>query len=198
MGYLDTLLRRNREFADDGFNPNLRMMPSGRSLIIGCVDPRVDPMTIFKLEPGEVAIFRNVGGRVNQTLIETMRLLRVVTHAAGGSIGPDSNLILLHHTDCGINHCYYHAPDLLAQHMGVSLEELDALAITDPYKSVAVDIAALRANPDIPGGYTVFGLVYDVATGTVETVVPPAQLRPEEPFDSPEHPGFHLWQRCAR
>lgn len=130
-------------------------------------------MNIFKPEPGEAAIFRNVGGRVNPALLETMALLRAVTRAAGGDIGPGSNLIVLHHTDCGINHCYHHAPKLLAQHMGVALEELDALSITDPRKSVALDVAALNANPHLSAGYSVSGPVYDVATGKVETVVPP-------------------------
>lgn len=54
-----------------------------------------------------------------------------------------------------------------------ALEQLDTLAITDPHKSVALDVAALKANPHICGGYTVSGLVYDVATGKVETVVSP-------------------------
>jgi carbonic anhydrase len=180
MDFLDTLLRRNKEFANDGFNPNLRMIASSKSLIIGCVDPRVDPMDIFKLQPGEAAVFRNIGGRVNPALMETLAILRAVTHAAGGNIGPASNLIVLHHTDCGIKVCYRHAPELLAKHMGVALTELDALAVTDPRNSVALDIAALRANPEIPGGYTVSGFVYDVATGMVETIVPPTMLRPDE------------------
>jgi carbonic anhydrase len=178
MEYLDTLLRRNTEFASHGYNPNLRMMPTSKSLIIGCVDPRVDPVNIFKLEPGEAAVFRNVGGRVNPALFETIALLRVVTKAVGGDIGPGSNLIVLHHTDCGINHCYRHAPELLAQHMGVALEQLDTLAITDPRKSVALDVAALKANPQISGGRTVSGVVYDVATGKVETIVPPMLFQP--------------------
>lgn len=178
MDFLDALLHRNAEFASDGFNPNLRMMPTSKSLIISCVDPRVDPMNIFKLEPGEAAVFRNVGGRVNTALLETIGLLREVTKAVGGNIGPGSNLIVLHHTDCGINHCYRNAPVLLAQHMGVALEQLDTLAITDPYKSVALDVAALQANPHISGGYTMSGLVYDVATGKVETVVSPMLFHP--------------------
>lgn len=62
MDYIDTLIRRSAEFAEDGFDPGLRMMPTSKSLIIGCVDPRVDPMDIFKLAPREAAIFRNVGG----------------------------------------------------------------------------------------------------------------------------------------
>jgi carbonic anhydrase len=180
MDYLDSLTRRNSEFASNGFDANLKMMPSGKALIIGCVDPRVNPMDIFKLQPGEAAIYRNVGGRVNTALFETMALLRTVTQAATGGAGLDLNLIVLHHTDCGIKHCYCHAPKLLARHMGVAEEQLDTLEINDPYKAVAVDVAALKANPNLPASFTVTGLVYDVATGKVEVVVPPAQLRPQE------------------
>ena len=179
MDYLDALLSRNAEFASLGFNPNLKMMPSGRVLILGCVDPRVDPFNIFKLEPGEAAVYRNVGGRVSPATLETLALLRIVAKAAGGKIGPGSNLIVLHHTDCGINHCYRHAPELLAQHMGVALEQLDALAITDPYRSIAYDIEVRKANPRVWGGYTVTGLVYDLAAGKVNVVVPPTLLQPE-------------------
>jgi carbonic anhydrase len=59
--------------------------------------------------------------------------------------------------------------------MGVTTDELDALEIDDPYKAVALDVAALRASPDVSAGYTVSGLVYDVATGKVEIVVPPSR-----------------------
>ncbi len=176
MDTLETLMSRNAEFADSGFNPDLKMMPSSKTLILGCVDPRVDPMDIFKLKPGEAAVIRNVGGRVNPALLETIEILRTVTQAAGRKVGPGSNLIAVHHTDCGIKHGHHHAPGLLAKHMHVEAEQLDALAITNPYKAVAVDIETLKANPHVSEGYTVTGLVYDVATGKVETVVPPTQL----------------------
>jgi len=179
MDYVDSLLERSGDFASDGFNSALKMMPSKKALIIGCVDPRVDPADIFRLEAGEAAVIRNAGGRVNPALIETLAILRAVGKAATGNAEPELNLIVLHHTDCGIKHCYHHAPDLLARHMGVASADLDELAINDPYKSVAVDIEALRANPNISGAYTVSGLVYDVATGKVETVVPPQRLRSE-------------------
>jgi len=51
------------------------------------------------------------------------------------------------------------------------------LAVDDPYAAVAHDVAALKANTQLPGGFIVSGLVYDVATGRVETVVPPSRLR---------------------
>lgn len=43
MDFLETLSRRNAEFAETGFSPDLKILPSRRTMIIGCVDPRVDP-----------------------------------------------------------------------------------------------------------------------------------------------------------
>lgn len=179
MNVIDTLTQRNEAFATSGFSPGLKILPSLATLIIGCVDPRVDPVDIFKLNAGEAAVIRNVGGRVDNTVFQTMAVLRAVAQAAGKDVGAGWNLIVLHHTDCGITGCFHHAPELLAKYLGVSRTDLDALAIADPYQAVAVDVAALKANPLLPGGFTVTGLVYDVATGHVETVVPPAPLRAE-------------------
>jgi carbonic anhydrase len=171
----DSLLRRNAEYAADGFVPGLKMLPAGRTLIVGCVDPRVDPMDVFKLAPGEAAVIRNVGGRVNPALVETLGLLRVVSQSVGARPGAGTHLVLLQHTDCGIRHCKHNARGLLSRHLGVATEALDdALAVDDPYAAVAHDVAALKANPQLPAGFIVSGLVYDVATGRVETVVPPS------------------------
>jgi carbonic anhydrase len=180
MDFLETLAARNADFADHGFAPELKIIPSERTMIIGCVDPRVDPMDVLQLKPGEAVVVRNVGGRVTPALIETMTILRTVAQAAGKDMGAGWNLILLQHTDCGIKGCYHHAPELLAPYMGVPSEELDGLAITDPHTAVGIDIARLRAVSGLPGAFRVTGLVYDVATGTIETVVPAALLRDNE------------------
>ncbi|SAL55504.1 carbonic anhydrase [Caballeronia humi] len=179
MDFLETLASRNAEFAQTGFSADLKMLPSRRTMIVGCVDPRVDPMDVLKLKSGEAAVIRNVGGRVNPALLETMAILRTVSRSAGEDVGAGWNLVVLQHTDCGIAGCYHHAPKLLAKHMGVAEDKLDDLAITDPYKAVALDIASLKANPNLPAAFTVTGLVYDVKTGLVETVVPSAPLRVE-------------------
>lgn len=41
----------------------------------------------------------------------------------------------------------------------------------------AVDVAAIKDNPFLPAEFTVSGLVYDVRTGLIETVVAPSRLR---------------------
>jgi len=179
MDFIETITQRNEEFVRAGHSAELKIIPSTKTVLIGCLDPRVDPTDVFGLKPGEAAIIRNIGGRINSAVVETLTLLPIVSKAAGQEMGPGWNLVILHHTDCGIIGCYKHAPDLLAAHLGVSRSQLDSMAITDPRKAVAMDIAAYKSNPNIPGGFMISGLVYDIATGKIEIIVPPNRLRLE-------------------
>jgi carbonic anhydrase len=179
MDMIESLTRRNETFATGDFTAGLKMLPWGKTVIIGCVDPRVDPVQIFGLAVGEAAVIRNVGGRIDPATLQTMGILRAVAKSQGVEIGEGWNLIVLHHTNCGITPCLHHAPEMLAKHLAVTPEDLSSLAIEDPYAAVVLDVAALKANPKLPGGFLVTGLVYDVATGRVETVVPSALLRPD-------------------
>lgn len=176
MSVIDTLLQRNARFAAERFNPDWKILPTLRTLIIACVDPRVDPAEVLGLESDEAAVIRNVGGRVFPSTIQTLGMLGQVTRANGGDVADGWNLIVLQHTDCGIN-CLVHSPGVLAQHFGLAADELESRAVANPYRAVAVDVAALKANPHLPGGFLVTGLVYDVKTGRVEVAVPTAPLR---------------------
>jgi hypothetical protein len=60
--FIETIAQRNEDFVDSGYSADLKIIPSTKSIIIGCSDPRVDPMDILGLEPGEAAIYRNIGG----------------------------------------------------------------------------------------------------------------------------------------
>jgi len=175
MDVLSTFAKRNRAFAQTRFSPNLTMMPSLHTMILGCVDPRVDPFELFALESGEAAVIRNVGGRVTPNIFQTLGLLRVVSKVNGAEVGSGWNLIVLHHTDCGIR-CLDAAQEPLAAYLGAGATDLEKLAIKDPYAAVAIDIAALKASAKTPAGIIVTGLVYDVTTGLTETVVPSAAL----------------------
>ena len=66
---------------------------------------------------------------------------------------------------------------MLAHYFQISESEVAAKSVPDPRKSVAVDVAALRAISALPGDWLISGLVYDVATGRVEVVVPAAPIR---------------------
>lgn len=169
MAVHDTLITRSAEQAH--FTPGLRMVPSLRTIVIGCVDPRVDPTLVLASAPGEVAAIRNVGGRVTPGVLHELAMLRAVTQAAGGDFSPGWELIVLHHTDCGITRLQ-DQPALLAGFFQIPEESLAASAVGDPERSVAVDVDAIRGDPRIPG-VQVSGLVYDVTTGRIATIVEP-------------------------
>jgi carbonic anhydrase len=85
------------------------------------------------------------------------------------------HIIVLQHTDCGITRLSGD-PDLLTHYFQIGEGELKSKSVSEPRKSVVVDVAALRAIPSLPGDWQISGLVYDVATGLVEGVVPPAPI----------------------
>jgi carbonic anhydrase len=66
---------------------------------------------------------------------------------------------------------------MLAHYFQIPEREVETKSVRDPHKSVAVDVAALRALPALPDEWLISGLVFDVATGLVEVVVPAAPIR---------------------
>src|SRR5271156_4157907 len=184
MNNLDDLLQRNRELAGQQsaagtLMPSLpRAMPNVKAVIIGCADMRVDPVYVLGIKSGEAVVLRNIGGRVTPVLLEELGLLGRIGQVAGEvpGGGREFHLIVLHHTDCGITRLA-RDPALLMRYFQIQERDLKSKAVTDPRAAVAVDVASLRAIPALPAGWLISGLVYDVATGLVEVVVPPAPLR---------------------
>jgi carbonic anhydrase len=66
---------------------------------------------------------------------------------------------------------------MLAHYFQIPEKEVAAKSVPDPRKAVAVDVAALKAIPALPGEWLISGLVYDVSTGLVEVVVPAVPIR---------------------
>lgn len=168
MDTLETLTRRNRDFAAEKFQPGLTLMPRLRAMIVGCADPRVDPADVLGLESGEAAVIRNVGGRVTPNVLQEIKLLQAVAGAEGATPGPRFDLIVLHHTDCGITRLEVQR-QMLAKFFGIEEENLTDKSVSDPRGSVITDMEALQAA-GLPPGWVVSGLLYDVRTGLLETV----------------------------
>jgi carbonic anhydrase len=185
MKTLDSLLERNQDFAAERaaagtVTPSLpEAMLEVKGMIIGCADMRVDPAHVLGIKSGEAVVIRNIGGRVTPGLLEDLGLLGRIGQVAGKvpGGGGEFHLIVLHHTDCGITRLVGD-PHMLAHYFQIEESEVAAKSVPDPYASVTVDVAALRAIPALPAGWILSGLVYDVATGLVKVVVPPAPIRP--------------------
>jgi len=184
MNNLDRWLQRNKEFAaqqsaEGALMPSFpRAMPNVKAVIIGCADMRADPAHVLGIKPGEAVVLRNIGGRFNPGLLEQLGLLGRIGEIAGEipGGGGEFHLVVLQHTDCGMARLAGD-PARLAHYFQIQEGELKTKAVADPRAAVAVDVAALRAIPALPGAWLISGLVYDVATGLVEIVVPPAPIR---------------------
>jgi carbonic anhydrase len=184
MSHLDSMLKHNKDFAArqsaaGTLMPSLpRALPNVKAIIIGCADMRVDPAYVLGITPGEAVVMRNIGGRITPGLLEQLGLLgrigEVAREIPGG--GGEFHIIVLQHTDCGITRLAGD-PAMLAHYFQIREGELKTKAVTDPRAAIAVDVALLRSIPALPGDWLVSGLIYDVATGLVEIVVPPARIR---------------------
>jgi carbonic anhydrase len=184
MNHFDCMLQRNQDFAAEQsaagtLMPSLpRALANVRAIIIGCADMRVDPAHVFGIKPGEAVVMRNIGGRITPGLVEQLglpgRIGEVAGEIPGG--GGEFNIVILQHTDCGITRLAGDT-DMLTRYFHIREDELRTKAVTDPRAAVAVDVAALRAIPALPSQWLVSGLVYEVASGLVEIVVPPAPIR---------------------
>jgi carbonic anhydrase len=184
MNYLDRMLEHNKVFAaeqsaEGTLMPSLpRALPNVKAIVITCADPRVDPAYILGIKPGDAVVIRNIGGRVTPGVLQELALLGRIGEVAGAQPGGggEFQIILLHHTDCGMTRL---AGDtaLLAQYFQIPESEVKTKMVLDPRSAVAVDVAALRALPALPSGWPISGLVYNVATGLVEIVVSPAMTQ---------------------
>lgn len=184
MNTLDSLLERNKDFAARQsaartLMPSLaRALPNVKAIVVGCADMRVDPAHVLGLKPGEAVVIRNIGGRITPGLLEQLGLLGQIGAVAGEipGGGGEFHLIVMQHTDCGMLRLAGD-PAMLAHYFQIQEGELKTKTVTDPRAAVASDAAALRALPALPAQWFISGLVYDVATGLVEIVAPPAQSR---------------------
>jgi carbonic anhydrase len=181
MNNLDLMLKRNKEYAAQRSEPGTLMpqsLPNVKAVIIGCADMRVDPAHVLGTKPGEAVVIRNIGGRITPGLLEQMGMLGRIGEVAGAipGGGGEFHLIVLQHTDCGITRL---AKDtsMLAHYFQIQEREVEAKSILDPRVAVAIDVAALRSIPALPGEWLISGLVYDVVTGLVDVVVPAAPIR---------------------
>jgi carbonic anhydrase len=187
MNQFDSMVQRNKAFAAQQsaagtLMPSLpRALPNVKAIIISCADMRVDPAHVLGIKPGEAVVMRNIGGRITPGLLEELGLLGRIGEVAkalpGG--GEEFHIIVLQHTDCGITRLAGD-PDMLSHYFQIPAGELKTKAVTDPRAAVAGDVAALRAIPALPAEWLISGLVYDVATGLVEVVVPPSPVRSAE------------------
>ena len=178
MADVHTLIERNVEFANNFSQGDLPLLPRVSTLVVTCLDARVDPAHFFGLELGDAIVMRNIGGRVTDQVIEQIAILQGLAVVAGAA---GFDVAVVHHTDCGASR--FANPQVrqkIDQVAGTGQAAIERLAITDPRVSVTEDLDRLRAAPTLRDKLVVAGYVYDVTDGQVREIVAPAALREED------------------
>ena len=177
---LTTLLDRYRGFAEQFAAGNLKISPRMSTILVTCLDARVDPAHLFGLALGDAVVMRNAGGRITPAVMGDLGFLGVLAAAFSppGTSPRRPELVVIHHTDCGMSRLTNPAiQGQVAERLGLSVDEVSVMAISDPVASVQDDIERLRQTPGTPDQLVVSGFVYDVSNGSINQVVPPAPLR---------------------
>ncbi|MBW3659101.1 MAG: carbonic anhydrase [Actinobacteria bacterium] len=164
MSEIDVLLDQHRGARHDA--SSIPIMPRLSTVVVSCLDARVDPVHLFGLAPGDAVVLRNAGGRVDEAVLRDVSLLRVFTAAAsGGSRSPE--LVVVHHTDCGTARLGDPTvASAVAGPVGADADAVAAMAVTDPWATVRHDVGVVRGR--FPG-QVAHGYVFDVATGELLT-----------------------------
>lgn len=175
-----TYIDRNAQFAATDAKqriPPIPFIPFKQVYVITCIDPRVEPAAILGAELGEAIVARNVGGRVTPAVIQDIAWILHLHE----QLTPDADwfeIALIHHTDCGSG--FYARDELRAGYIargGWDDDEVAALAVLEPAKTVAEDIRKLRTAPELQptiANVRVGGYSYDLETGRLTTVVEPS------------------------
>ncbi|MDJ0822730.1 MAG: carbonic anhydrase [Paracoccaceae bacterium] len=175
MSSLPTLLDRNQLFSEGFTDGDLPILPKLRSVILTCVDARVDPAHVLGLELGDAVVLRNNGGRVTDAVIDEIATLAFMVAMMEGDAKGGFEVILMQHTQCGAERFADPAfQTAVKAKLGV---DVSAHAIHDHTQSLQGDVARLRDAARIPGHVTVSAVLYDVQSGRVEEIPSPAPLR---------------------
>ena len=174
MNAQDELIERNRAFAADFNSAELPILPKLGTVLLTCVDARVDPAHVLGLELGDAVVIRNTGGRVTRAVIDEIAMLAVLVSAMTEGREPGFNVILLQHTQCGAQRLADPTVQgMLREKLGIDVSEY---AITDQAGDLIGDIERLRDAEVIPDTISVSAMLYDVATGKAREIAPTTPL----------------------
>jgi carbonic anhydrase len=191
---IDVALARNRAFAAAGGHEGATPLATLRLFVITCLDPRTDPAHVLGLGMSDAFVVRNVGGRVNDEVINDVAFVAQIAEQVAKNVNPDGReplfeVAVIHHNECGamaLSNDEFRAT--YADRIGTDESELRDHAVLDPAATVATDVARLRGAPAIPDRVLISGHVYDVTTGLVHTILPAARrtTQTSQPPESPE------------
>ena len=162
MSSTDNLLRNNQTYAENFAKSDLPIPPSKKTVVVACMDARLDIYRMLGLTEGDAHVIRNAGGVVTDDVIRSLILSQRL-------LGTEE-IILIHHTDCGM--VTFRDDDLKAQiYDETGLRPSFAFeAFPDADEDIHHSMARIQASPFLPKKDAVRGFVYEVETGKLREV----------------------------
>ena len=181
---LTSIIESNKDYSESFNQGNLSAKPSKSIAILTCMDTRINIEKVCGLESGEAHIIRNAGGKVTD---DTMRSF-VVSYKLLGT----KDWFVIQHTDCGLSKI---TDEKMASLLESDLEtasfengdwnsnkndntesgssfghQVEWNTFLDLKKSILEDIEKIKNHPLTPSYINIYGLIYDVKTGELESL----------------------------
>ncbi len=162
----------------------LAVPPALRTVVLTCMDSRLDVFALFGLQTGEVHVLRNAGGVVTDDVV---RSLTISQRKLG-----TREILLMQHAGCGLaTFTDDEFSEELADEVGMR-PPWRTHAFRDPVVSVRRGMRQLRNDPFLVPGTRVRGFVVDIETFDLEEVFveegAPSVLRSPDPGAAAEDP----------
>lgn len=161
MTVTDEYLANNAAYAS-AFQGPLPLPPSKGVAVVACMDARLNVYGALGIAEGEAHVIRNAGGVVTA---DEIRSLAISQRLLG-----TREIILIHHTDCGMLTFTDDAFKAAIQAETGIKPEWSVESFSDLETDVRQSIARIVASPFVPHKNAIRGFVFDVATGELNEV----------------------------
>ena len=164
MSVTDELIANSERYAASFDKGHLPLPPAKGVAVVACMDARLNPYGLLGLNEGDAHVIRNAGGVITA---DERRSLAISQRLLG-----TTEIILIHHTDCGMLTFTDDAFKPGIQEETGLKPDWSAEAFTDLDEDVRQSVARIKADPFIPRTDEVRSFVYEVETGRLREVEP--------------------------
>jgi carbonic anhydrase len=162
-GFAD-LLAANREYAKTAPVKGFDGVAHAGVAIVTCMDSRIDPLRMVGLKAGDAKIFRNPGGRVDDSALEALVL---GTHLLGVD-----RILVVPHTRCAMaSNSAAELRERVSASAGTDATWYPFHVVEDQESALRLDVAKVRTHPLVAEHVRIGGFIYDVDTGLLRQVV---------------------------
>lgn len=179
---IEEMLHYNKSFVENrGYEPyRTSKFPDKKVAIVTCMDTRLTELlpAALGLKNGDAKIIKNAGGVISHPYGSAVRSLLIAVYELGVE-----EILIIGHTDCGVQHMNSSVMIRHMQERGISTENIKEVenagidlsnwltGFEEVEEAVKNSTVLLRCHPLIPSDVVVHGYVMDSVTGEMTKVI---------------------------